>query len=121
MRVTKQSRPPGKWVPVRSFKRSQRRKAWSHPTDLMELPPEVSSTSFQTRVLLASFSWKDSSKKQRMLFRIILSNFIAGGFQGGRVEDFVVGGRIEIWPPIVGLFFLWRVLGKQVYDVQISI
>lgn len=99
-------------MPVRSFKRSQRGKAWSHPTGLMELSPEVSNTSFQTTVFLASFSWKDSSRKQRMLFRIILSNFIAGGFQGGR-EDFVVGVRMEIWPPIVGLFFPWRVLGVQ--------
>lgn len=108
-------------MPVHSFKRSQRRKAWSHPTGLMELSPEVSSTSFQTTVFLASFSWKDNSRKQRMLLRIILSNFIAGGFQGGRVENFVVGVRIEIWPPLVGLFFPWRVLGKQVCDVQISI
>lgn len=68
MRFTKQSRPPRRQRPACGFKHSQKRKAQPLPKCLMELPPHVPSTSFQSRCLLANFSWRKSSQKQGMFF-----------------------------------------------------
>lgn len=73
MAFSKQSRPPGKQMTGQGCKPSRRRRAWplprgSLPRCLRELPPYVPSTSFQSRLLLTSFSWRDNSKKQGMFF-----------------------------------------------------
>lgn len=84
MAFSKQSRPPGKQTPGQGCKPSRRHRAWplprgSLPRCLRELTPYVPSTSFQSRLLLTSFSWRDNSKKQGMFFlRIVFSNSVAG-------------------------------------------
>lgn len=112
MRFTEQSRPPGKQMPAFSFKQSQRRKTWSLPRCLMELPPEVPSTSFQSRVLLASFSWKDSHKKQGRFFFVPKkkkkSCFPTLRLVHKKAVDFG-GGRFCCWPPYRKLASAWLV------------
>lgn len=108
MGFTKQSRPPEKQMPRQGYKPCRRRRGrslprWSLPRCLRELPPHAPSTSFQSRLLLSSFSWRDNSKKKGMFYCLFVfkeSCFPALLLVPGKAVDFGGAGwglQVATW------------------------
>lgn len=135
MAFSKPSRPPGRQMPRQGCKPSQRRRAWSLPRwslprCLRELPPHIPSTSFQSRLLLTSFSWRDNSKKQGMFFfkescfPMLWLGFLRmlwiSGPQGSGYQWWPPCGNLAL-PSLAGSSPVWRVLGMQACDLQMRV